>query len=271
MAVRDVSLAFVRALHRQRGQRLRRYPGPPRDTAGLCATVAGGAVQRDRGDRARPIGALDAAIDARRPGIGADRARLDPWRADPAIAKRADRLATDRGPRGRLDPAVRDRLYRVPAAGSAGLTRPLGRRSRGCADQPAIFFQPARANVVTLSRFLATTSQLTMTGCAVAIETVSATKAPPPVRAQPRIIPIIKRMHVSHADREPVGYERGANVFGLSPLTPTFVNRGASDRLLAWGSYQWPFLPKHAGHDPVVSPRDSNSITPYKALISRII
>jgi ABC-2 type transport system permease protein len=41
-------------------------------------------------------------------------------------------------------------------------------------NQPAIFFQPARARVVTLSRFLATTSQFTMTGLAPAVETVSA-------------------------------------------------------------------------------------------------
>ena len=41
-------------------------------------------------------------------------------------------------------------------------------------NHPAIRFQPARARVVTLSRFFATTSQFTMTGLAPAAETVSA-------------------------------------------------------------------------------------------------
>ena len=92
-------------------------------------------VQRGRGGRARSVGALDAAIDARRDGPGADRARRDPGCADTAAAKRADRVAADRRPGGGHDPAVRDRLYRVPAAGSAGLTLAAtptrkGRRAR---------------------------------------------------------------------------------------------------------------------------------------------
>src|SRR5262249_9263803 len=134
-------------------------------------------------------------------GIGADRARLDSRRADPTIAKRTDRLAADRGPRGRLDPALRNRLYRVPAAGSAGLRRVFKHRGekarRACRrgpDPPGIFFQPAGARVVAVSRFLATTSQFTITGLAVAVETVSTVWVPPMVSAQPMRMPRMKRM-----------------------------------------------------------------------------
>ena len=79
-------------------------------------------VQRDRCGRARSLGALDPAIDARRDGTGLDRARRHPGCADTARAKRADRVAADRRPGGRHDPALRHRLHRVPAAGSAGLS-----------------------------------------------------------------------------------------------------------------------------------------------------
>ena len=60
----------------------------------------------------------------------------------PLRAERADRVAADRRPGGRHDPAVRDRLHRVPAAGSAGLerlTHPLGgqhKKKRGRRVRP---------------------------------------------------------------------------------------------------------------------------------------
>src|SRR5262249_30063628 len=138
-----------------------------------------------------------------------------PGRPDPPPAKRADRVAADRRPGGRHDPALCHRLYRLPAAGSAGLIAsaaigdpgeggrapPFGRlrKSRQSA-RPAIFFQPARARGVTLSRFLATTSQFTMTGLAPAAAIVSATYAPPTVSSQPMIVPMIKRMEVPRTD-----------------------------------------------------------------------
>src|SRR5262249_26115291 len=121
------SLAAVCSAARQRVDQRRRYSWRLGYPAGVRAAVARGVVQRDRGDRARPLGALDPAVDARRPGTGPDRARIDPGGADFAPPERADRLAADRRPGGRLDPAVRDRLYRLPAPGSARLSNRLPR------------------------------------------------------------------------------------------------------------------------------------------------
>ena len=67
------------------------------------------------------LGALDPAVAARRHGPGAGRARLDPRCAVAVAAKRADRVAADRRPDRRHDRAVRDRLRRLPAPGSARL------------------------------------------------------------------------------------------------------------------------------------------------------
>src|SRR5262249_26677613 len=184
VVVPDHSLAAVLPGSLGRGHHRRGCPGPARHAAGVRAAVSDRVVQRDRCGRARSVRALDPAIDARGAGPRPDRARRHSGCADSAGAKRADRLAADRRPGGGLDPALRRRLYRLPAAGSAGLiaSRPYAitgpgqpRAAARAINQPAIFFQPARARVVTLSRFLATTSQFTMSGLAPAAETVSAT------------------------------------------------------------------------------------------------
>ena len=90
------------------------------DPAGVRAAVAERAVQRGRGGPARSVGALDAAVDARRHGACADRARRHSRCADSAAAERADRLAADRRPDRRHDPAVRDRLRACSSARKCG-------------------------------------------------------------------------------------------------------------------------------------------------------
>ena len=64
----------------------------------------------------------NSAIHARRHGPRSARAGSDSGCADTAAAKRADRLAADRRADSRFDPALRHRLHRLPAPGSAGLT-----------------------------------------------------------------------------------------------------------------------------------------------------
>jgi len=121
LVVSDHSLAAVLAGAGRRGHHRRGCFGRARHAAGVRAAFSDRVVQRDRCGRARSVRALDAAIHARGTGPRPDRARRHPGCADTAPAKRADRVAADRGPGGGRDPALRRRICRLPAPGSAGL------------------------------------------------------------------------------------------------------------------------------------------------------
>ena len=131
VAVRDHSVAAVLAGARQCGDRA---PG----TSSACLETQQAFARLSPGVLFNEVVAvvLDPSVRSTQQsmlasiGVGLDRTRRRSGCADPVAAKRADRVAADRRPGGRLDPAVRDRLRRVPAPGSAGLIRQKRARAR---------------------------------------------------------------------------------------------------------------------------------------------